>query len=229
MVFQVFLLSLCSLNKLNRKMDSNQRREVVELTRRMIISQGVKSVRMDDVAHAARVSKRTLYEEFNDKDELLFQAVKLHFDSLDYANAELARKMPNILLAILAIMDSVKVSASVNWRIRNSLKKFYPHLNQRLQDDRAKEKLRTIVYALKLGVKQGYIHHRVKPELALAILNYISTAIIENDESISIPEGITIDEAFESMFINYLRGISTSEGVKIIDDYINEREKQMNK
>lgn len=206
-------------------MDTKQRDEIIELTRTMVIAQGVKAVRMDDVAQAAHVSKRTIYEEFGDKEELLFQAAKLHFDKLDAQNASLAIKEPNILIAILVIIDKLRHSSSVNWQLRNSLKKFYPNVNKRLLEDRADEKLKVIVQSLKLGIKQGYIHPRINPELALAILNYISIGIIENNELIVIPQGYTVQAAFESMFINYLRGISTVEGVKIIDEYVSKKEK----
>lgn len=39
---------------------------------------GVKTVRMDDIATGLSISKRTLYELFHDKEDLLFDVMKLH-------------------------------------------------------------------------------------------------------------------------------------------------------
>ena len=42
----------------------------------MFVEQGIKSVRMDDIASAVGVSKRTLYEMFESKDELLYLTIR---------------------------------------------------------------------------------------------------------------------------------------------------------
>ena len=52
-----------------------QREKVVEHVSQMIMALGVKSVRMDDVAGSLGMSKRTLYEMFGDKEELLYQCM----------------------------------------------------------------------------------------------------------------------------------------------------------
>lgn len=38
--------------------------------------QGVKSVRMDDISHALGISKRTLYEVYDNKEQLLLEGLK---------------------------------------------------------------------------------------------------------------------------------------------------------
>ena len=52
-----------------------QQEKVKEHVSRMMMTLGVKSVRMDDVATSLGMSKRTLYEMFGDKEELLYQSV----------------------------------------------------------------------------------------------------------------------------------------------------------
>ena len=43
---------------------------------------GIKSVSMDDVAKAAGISKRTLYESFEDKEPLLIEGIDRNSESL---------------------------------------------------------------------------------------------------------------------------------------------------
>ena len=47
----------------------------------MFLKQGVKAVRMDDIAVELRISKRTLYEMFSDKEELMFLCTQYIYDS----------------------------------------------------------------------------------------------------------------------------------------------------
>ena len=44
-----------------------QRERIIEQAARMFAEQGIKSIRMDDIAKELGVSKRTLYEMFEDK------------------------------------------------------------------------------------------------------------------------------------------------------------------
>ena len=52
-----------------------QREKIVDRVSQMIKAVGVKSVRMDDVASDLGMSKRTLYEMFGDKEELLSESI----------------------------------------------------------------------------------------------------------------------------------------------------------
>ena len=48
----------------------DQKERIIEQAMHMFVSQGIKSVRMDDIAQQLGVSKRTLYELFGDKEGL---------------------------------------------------------------------------------------------------------------------------------------------------------------
>ena len=50
----------------------DQKERIIEQAMHMFVSQGIKSVRMDDIAQMMGISKRTLYELFGDKETLLF-------------------------------------------------------------------------------------------------------------------------------------------------------------
>ena len=56
----------------------DQKERIVAQAMQMFVSQGIKAVRMDDIAQQLGVSKRTLYELFGDKESLLYLAME-HF------------------------------------------------------------------------------------------------------------------------------------------------------
>ena len=57
-------------------MEPTQKDRIIEEAMRMFVQQGIKSVRMDDIARSLGVSKRTLYEQFGDKEELLALSIR---------------------------------------------------------------------------------------------------------------------------------------------------------
>ena len=48
-----------------------QRERIVEQAAKMFAEQGIKSIRMDDIARSLGVSKRTLYEMFEDRKSVV--------------------------------------------------------------------------------------------------------------------------------------------------------------
>ena len=59
-----------------------QKGRIIDQAMQMFVSQGIKSVRMDDIAQQLGVSKRTLYEMFGDKEGLLYLAMERYSDKL---------------------------------------------------------------------------------------------------------------------------------------------------
>ena len=43
---------------------------------------GIKNVSMDDIAHSTSMSKRTLYELFEDKETLLMQCLSMSYNKM---------------------------------------------------------------------------------------------------------------------------------------------------
>ena len=63
-----FPVYICRINS-DRIMDQKER--IIEQAMQMFVAQGIRSVRMDDIAQQLGVSKRALYELFGDKEGLL--------------------------------------------------------------------------------------------------------------------------------------------------------------
>ncbi len=200
-------------------MDAQQRKEVIQYASKVIAPTGVKSLRMDDVAQATHTSKRTLYETFGDKEELLFLAAQAHFDAFDQSNLEAAKAADNILIAMLIIMEEIRKNAEVNWQIRSSLKKFYPNINQRLWHDKADAKRKIVADSLQTGINDGYIRSSINIALTMNVFSYIAIGITENNDMIEIPKDVNTEDAFQEVLFGYMRGISTIKGIQAIDEY----------
>ncbi len=205
-------------------MDAEQRDLIISTSRKTIVQLGVKAFRMDDIAQSTHVSKRTLYETFGDKEELIFLSLKSHFDDFDRRNATCAKGAPNILVAMLIVMEEVRKNAEVNWQIRSSLRRFYPKTSERLLLDQADQKRKIIINSIEQGIKQGYIQDRINVVLTLNMFSYIAFGISENNDQINIPEEMHIEEAFHEVLITYMRGISTIKGIEAIENYLSQRD-----
>lgn len=199
-----------------------QQEKIVKHVSQMVLSMGVKSVRMDDVASSLGMSKRTLYELFGDKEELLYQSVvyvMVKRNKQLFAQVKKCENMLETLLTSLRIFTGVGHIDDKEKRLAFNLKKFYPNVYERLQRFQSESSLAGLQYALDRCLEEGYIDPVVDVEL-MARLFFSSTAIYMYDMNITLPEHISREEAFGAMVINFLRGLATVKGLQVIDEII---------
>ena len=177
---------------------------------------------MDDVATALGMSKRTLYELFGDKEELLYQSV-IHLMDQRYAN--LAEQVQGCSNMIERLLKSVRLLISygsvdeMGKRLAYNMKKFYPSVFERVQKVNYERSLSDLHYALDKCLEEGYIDPTVDVEL-MTRLFFMSMNAFVTDMQLSLPFGVTREEAFGAMVVNFLRGLSTVKGLQLIDEIL---------
>ncbi|MFI3317992.1 MAG: TetR/AcrR family transcriptional regulator [Rikenellaceae bacterium] len=201
-------------------MANEQRARIIEVAQKMFIEEGVKAVRMDDIAQAMGISKRTLYESFHDKEELLYQAMLAHSERHAENNMRIAASAPNVLVAVLLVLDSSAKDSETTWRVYNALRRFYPATHDRLQNNSGAQHTAEFKAALEQGKIDGLLTQDLNIELSFSLLKYMASGVIHNANELALPNGITRQEAFRYVMISFLRGISTSKGLEVIDKYI---------
>ncbi|GAB3555198.1 TetR/AcrR family transcriptional regulator [Spirosoma fluminis] len=136
---------------------------------RQLFSQfGVKTVRLDDIAHQLGISKKTLYQHFADKEEL----VRLMLE--DQLNENLSEatvihsQAANAVVGALQIWDRlIRYSQTVNPNLLRDIERHYPTVWNFFQEFRT-QYIDTILKAnLQEGIEQGlYRADLDKPVLA---------------------------------------------------------------
>jgi AcrR family transcriptional regulator len=87
---------------------------------------GIKSITMDDVAADLGISKKTLYQMVESKDELVIKVLEQHISREKAKCIELAAKAPNALEEIFIILDSnSQEMAQMKTNIVNDLQKYH--------------------------------------------------------------------------------------------------------
>lgn len=208
-----------------------QKEKVVIHVAEMIQTLGIKSVRMDDVASSLGMSKRTLYEIFGGKEELLLESIK-------YISEERPRKVlaeigpcQNSLEMLFkcsrALLDDGLVS-DMDKRMALNLKKFYPEIAEKLRHLHADMAIRGLNEVLTQACKEGYIDTKVNIELMIRLFFSIMTsAVYEN--SLVIPKEVTREKAYGALAVNFFRGISTPKGIEVIDGLLDQWSRECEK
>lgn len=196
-----------------------QKDRIVYESMKLFVEQGIKSVRMDDIAAKLGVSKRTLYELFGDKEGLLWLAMNCYFDKRAERQAELAAGADNMLEAIFIILNDVMNESETVSRLMANLRKFYPAIFSRLFRERDERNRKGLHEYLEKGVADGFFIKGINIELAMSLLYHTAAALIFLRE-LTPPRGMTEREAFLQIMATFFRGIATPRGVAMIDEYL---------
>ena len=197
----------------------DQKERIIEQAMHMFVSQGIKSVRMDDIAQQLGVSKRTLYELFGDKEGLLYLAMDRYFEKKRIERAAVCAHARNVLEAMFMVLGGVMDNAEVIQRLLNNLRKFYPAVHDKMTREGTAKSRRDLQEMLEKGIADGLFVDTINLDLAISVLYYTASAITVRKDLI-LPAGMTEREAFVQIISNFFRGISTTKGLLLVDDYL---------
>lgn len=194
-----------------------QKERIIDQAMQMFVSQGIKSVRMDDIAQQLGVSKRTLYELFGDKEGLLYLAMERYSERNRQRWNELTAGSQNVLEAMFMVLGEVMDNAEVTRRMMDNLRKFYPAVHDKLMREGMVKNRTSLRRMLEQGICDGLFVDTFNIDLAISVLYYTASAIVTRRE-LMLPPDMTERGAFVQIISNFFRGISTAEGLRLIDD-----------
>ena len=199
--------------------------KVIRHASKMFAESGVKAIRMDDVAKELSISKRTLYEMFADKEELLYDCAKYMIAKREKQIEEMADIERDGLPALIMMFCKMLDTSELQLRMQNDISKHYPELYARLATESRDRGLRRLRDKLIWLLERGLISPTINVDLSVTMFYYSANGVFSRGENITLPEGITLREAAEYMFINFFRGIATQQGAKQIDDFLAEQQR----
>lgn len=200
-----------------------QREHIIAKASEMFVLHGIKSVRMDDIAQTLGVSKRTLYEMFGDKEELLYLCMSNLLEKQRENVNELAKSAASILESILHGILNMMQYSDVNNRIMNNLQKFYPSVFQRIHKECGEAGRTNFRDAIRKCVDEGYLAGRFDMDLAITVLYYTAMGVVARRD-FPYPEGVSTQKAFRHIVICFFRGVATAKGLEVVDKFVEENE-----
>ena len=121
--------------------EKNELREkIIETANTQFQTHGIKEVKMDDIAAALGISKRTLYQLFKDKEELLYESIRYgHKLSVDKAK-QLIRNASDTMDVILSLYNLyLRQMKVINKNYFRELKKYPKVVEERVKKSRQNE------------------------------------------------------------------------------------------
>ena len=190
----------------------------------LFFSRGIKSITMDDIAIANGISKRTLYEHFTNKADLVEACISYFISLLDKRMIDIEKESSNVIDFILKLSKLNSESlVKCKYTFFLELKKFYPAIYEKTITGIRDRNLNTTISLLKRGQKEETILREINPELVGAIICNSMDALA-NQDFMSNTE-FSKQEHFIAFMSLFCRGLTTDKGRLILDEIITEKNK----
>lgn len=177
-------------------------------------AQGVKQVRMDDIAGELSISKKTLYELFADKEELLLEVVKITSNALHDNIKEILEGKANVLEQLFMLYKRViEHCRTVNPLFFAELKR-YPKVQAYFENIHAPH-VDCSWRWLQMGVEEGLLRDDVNYEVFLRQDGFQMDKLLVSPEVRKYPAEVI----YNSVVLVMLRGLATDKGLEIMKQW----------
>jgi AcrR family transcriptional regulator len=177
---------------------------------------GIRAVTMDMIANHLGISKRTIYERFHDKDQLLFAVMDAMIGKRREKTDAILNTSPDAISAIFAMIRSGRDHAAMmNPLIGSDLRKYHSKVLSRLKEKCENPDHEASMKILETGVRQSLFRDDLNLEILSRAFSTIASMIM--DENLFPPEKFQQRDLIRNIILNFLRGISTKKGIELID------------
>ena len=190
---------------------------ILQIATALFHQHGIKQVKMDDIANDLRISKRTLYEVYENKEDLLFEVLQQH-DSVERQQLlefdKPGTNVINIILEIYRVRTAEFIT--VNPLFFEDLQK-YPNLLtyvRKLHNDKEAEIVAFIERSKNEGLFLENVNYGIVRELTFASEQFVMNNFLFKRYDIT--------ELSRIMIMLFVRGICTEKGIKLLDQYFAE-------
>lgn len=195
-----------------------QTERIIEGSLELFLQAGIKSVTMDDIARHLGMSKKTIYQFFKDKNELVIELIKKRLKDDENEMAEILSKSTNVIEGMINMMKcSEEIFSRANPIVIHDLQKYHPEAWKEFQNFKSEVIVRTLEELLTKGIVQGYI----RPNIDVRIMARMRVVQVETGFNTAIfpANEFNIWKVQSQLLEHFNFGICTLKGYKLLDEY----------
>ena len=191
------------------------REDLVERCTVIFTSYGVK-VSTDEISRMLGVSKRTLYELFDSKENLIYECVNFTIKKMQtIVDAHFSENANNVIEKLFP-MSSPKLQKMLvgDNRFLMDIWRLHTDIYRQTMEKYIESYKKRIIGIIKEGMDEGVFLPDINPEIIIDVIFTIHAALANKLEFF---EKFAPADIFKNTVICYLRGISTAKGIELIE------------
>lgn len=179
---------------------------------------GVRSITMDEIARHLGISKKTLYQYFVDKDDIVASTTRDHLERERKQFDQLAEESANAVEELVKISHCLKENVKgMNPSLLFDLQKYHQRAWNIWIEFKNKFIRESVVRNLKRGIEHGYFRTEINPEI-LAVVR-IETVQMGFDDQLFPHDKFNMPEVQMQILEHFIHGLLSEKGKKLYSKY----------
>lgn len=192
------------------------RQQILDVGRELLVEDGLRAITTHAVAQRTRISKKTLYQHFPSKEQLLEEIlVSFVEEHLKHWDAILERDEPTIDRILASMRFFGEFFPQIQTTVINQVETVAPQLWPKIDAIRV-QRLQKLKSLVEEGQRQGFVRADINPEHWILLLTGTVRSVI--NPKVLLRTGISAAEILNSIQILYFEGLLTNEGKQHIAD-----------
>ncbi len=206
--------------------EKDTRERIRQKADELFMKYGIRSVSMDDIANSLGASKKTLYQYFSDKDELVDavveQIVRVNQQSCDTDRSCAVNAVEEVFKA-MEMMQAM--FSNMNPSILYDLQKYHPKPFVRF----LKHKNDYLLSVVRSNLKRGIAEELYRSDINVELLSRfrVESMMIPFDPEFLGRQKSSFVEVHQTITENFLYGVASLKGHKLIQKYQQELDKKL--
>ena len=189
---------------------------IIESTLNLFLSEGVKTVNMDDISSFMGISKKTLYKYVNNKADLVEKAFRLYQYRILGMISNIQEKNENAIDELFEIDEKLCLMLKNRPpRLINNLKKYYPNVWEILDEIKKKHLFTCITENMDRGKEQGLYRNEVNSNIIAKLMMNTVDALVD-DATFPLTQ-YEFKSLLEENRVYHIRGIASEKGIKYLE------------
>jgi len=188
---------------------------------------GIRSVTMDEIAGQCGISKKTIYQFFEDKDALVSAVMDKVIDKTEGECVMDQQKSDNAIHEVFLALEMVQeMFSNMNPTILFDLQKHHPKAFDRLEQHKSKFFLSVLKSNIQRGKAEGLYREGLNEDIIARMR--LETSFLPFNPDV-FPKGkYSLSYVEQELTEHFVYGMATTKGQKMIQKYIQERTKTQN-
>lgn len=192
--------------------------KILKISLELFFKYGIKRVTMDDIAKELGMSKKTIYQFYKEKDDLVNQLCEIELQKQNVEFAQLQVEATDPIHEIILISEKLKnMLQPINPMFFVDLQKFYPAGYAQFQKFKEYCSSTLILKNIKVGVESGLYRKDIDVEFTAQYrMAQVDMMMFGNYFSY---DKISFRKSHELVLDMFVYSICTIKGHKLINDY----------
>ncbi|WP_020605842.1 TetR/AcrR family transcriptional regulator [Spirosoma spitsbergense] len=181
---------------------------------------GVRSVTMEEIAKQLGISKKTIYQHFSDKEQILYQVIQ-HKTSRNQSEMDcMVTDTANPVEEILNVLNMMQKNADqVSPNLLMDIKRYYPQAFSLFRQYKEGQIMRSILENIQKGILQGLYRADMNPAI-LARLRVEQIELAFNHDLFPSDQ-YSMHDVQAELIHHFVRGMLTEKGFEVYNQYVN--------